>query len=377
MIPRQIETSIRGKLTDEKAIVLLGTRQTGKSTLLGQLESHFKKPVLWMNGDETDVRNLLASPTSTALKNLIGNSATWVIDEAQRIENIGLCIKIAVDNIKGAKVIATGSSSFELANNINEPLTGRKWEYHLYPFSYGEMVAEHGLLDEKRLLNHRLIFGYYPEVVLNPGQEEERLIELVNSYLYKDILTWERIQEPDKMEKLLQALAFQVGSEVSYHELGQITGLDNETTEKYIDLLEKAFIIFRLGSLSRNLRNELKKSRKIYFYDNGLRNAVVNQFNSTALRQDIGALWENFMMSERIKLLSYQRINVNKYFWRTHAGQEIDYVEERNGKMRAYEFKWNVKTRAKIQVTFLKAYPDASTKIISPNNIDEFLFYRQ
>lgn len=373
MILRQIAASIQKKLTDNKAIILLGPRQTGKSTLLKQLEPQFKTPVLWMNGDDSDVRNLLASPTSTAIKNSIGNAATWVIDEAQRIENIGLCIKIVVDNIKNVKIIATGSSAFELANNINEPLTGRKWEYHLYPFSYSEMIAEHGLLNEKRLLNHRLVFGYYPEVVVNPGQAEERLKELVNSYLYKDILTWERIQKPDKMEKLLQAIAFQVGNEVSYHELGQITGLDNQTTEKYIDLLEKAFIIFRLGSLSRNLRNELKKSRKIYFYDNGLRNAVINQFNSVALRQDTGALWENFMISERVKLLAYQRLNTNQYFWRTHAGQEIDYIEERNGEMKAYEFKWNSKAKAKIPVTFLKAYHTASAKIISPDNMDEFL----
>lgn len=375
MISRQITPSIQEKLSDDKAIILLGPRQTGKSTLLKQLEPQFKAPVLWMNGDDTDIRNILASPTSTAIKNIIGKAATWVIDEAQRIENIGLCIKIAVDNVKTVKVIATGSSAFELANNINEPLTGRKWEYYLYPFSYGEMITEHGLLDEKRLLNHRLIFGYYPEVVLHPGQEEERLKELVSSYLYKDILTWERIQKPDKMEKLLQAIAFQVGNEVSYHELGQITGLDNQTTEKYIDLLEKAFIIFRLSSLSRNLRNELKKSRKIYFYDNGLRNAVINQFNSMALRQDTGALWENFMMSERIKLLAYRRFNVNQYFWRTHAGQEIDYIEERNGEMKAYEFKWSSKAKAKIPLTFLKAYPDASTKVISPDNMDEFLHH--
>jgi predicted AAA+ superfamily ATPase len=373
MISRQIASSIQEKLADDKAIILLGPRQTGKSTLLKQLTPHFKTPVLWMNGDDADVRNLLASPTSTAIKNIIGKAATWVIDEAQRIENIGLCIKIAVDNIKTVKVIATGSSAFELANNINEPLTGRKWEYHLYPFSYNEMIAEHGSLNEKRLLNHRLVFGYYPEVVLHPGQEEERLKELVSSYLYKDILTWERIQKPDKMEKLLQAIAFQVGNEVSYHELGQITGLDNQTTEKYIDLLEKAFIIFRLGSLSRNLRNELKKSRKIYFYDNGLRNAVINQFNSVALRQDTGVLWENFMVSERIKLLAYQRLNANQFFWRTHAGQEIDYIEERNAEMKAFEFKWNSKAKGKIPLTFLKAYPHAAAKIISPDNMDEFL----
>lgn len=374
MIIRQLAPKILEKLADEKAIILFGPRQVGKSTLLNQLAPQFKAPVRWMNGDDADIRAMLESPTSTSIKAMIGNAATWVIDEAQRIKNIGLCIKLVVDNIKSVKVIATGSSAFELANSINEPLTGRKWEYHLYPFSYAEMVSQQGLLEEKRLLHHRLVYGYYPEIVLHQGEEEERLKELVSSYLYKDILTWERIQKPDKMEKLLQAIAFQVGNEVSYHELGQLTGLDNQTTEKYIDLLEKAFIIFRVGSLSRNLRNELKKSRKIYFYDNGLRNAVINQFSPAVLRQDIGALWENMMMSERVKWLAYQRLNANQYFWRTHAQQEIDYIEERNGIMKAYEFKWNTKTKTKIPSTFLQGYPDATVQVITPDNMDEFLY---
>jgi Predicted ATPase (AAA+ superfamily) len=307
------------------------------------------------------------------LKRYIGAAKTLVIDEAQRIENIGLCIKLIVDQIPDVKVIATGSSAFDLANRINEPLTGRKWEYHLYPFSFAEMVNHHGLLEERRLLNYRLIYGYYPEIVNNPGEEEARLKQLVSSYLYKDILTWERIQKPDKMERLVQALAFQVGNEVSFNELGQLTGLDNETTEKYIDLLEKSFIIFRLGSLSRNLRNELKKSRKFYFYDNGLRNAVINQFSPATLRQDIGGLWENFVMSERVKYLTYQEINCNQYFWRTHAQQEVDYVEERNGKMQAYEIKWNVNTKVRFPKKFLDAYPGTETHILTPQNIEEFL----
>jgi predicted AAA+ superfamily ATPase len=235
------------------------------------------------------------------------------------------------------------------------------------------MVEEHGLLTEKRLLHHRLVYGYYPEIVNNPGGEEIRLKQLSDSYLYKDVLIWEKIQKPDKMEKLIQALAFQVGNEVSYHELGQLSGLDNQTTEKYIDLLEKAFIVFRLGSLSRNLRNELKKSRKIYFYDNGIRNAVINQFSPAVLRQDIGALWENFVISERVKFLAYKQINCNQYFWRTHAQQEIDYIEERNGSMNAYEFKWNPKSNVKFPRTFLIAYENVETKVITPDNISEFL----
>ena len=373
MVTRAITPSIQDRLRDEKAIILLGPRQVGKSTLLRQIAPEFRQRVLEWNGDDADVRSLLSSPTASLLKRYIGAAKTLVIDEAQRIENIGLCIKLIVDQISDVKVIATGSSAFDLANRINEPLTGRKWEYHLYPFSFAEMVNHHGLLEERRLLNYRLIYGYYPEIVNNPGEEEARLKQLVSSYLYKDILTWERIQKPDKMERLVQALAFQVGSEVSFNELGRLTGLDNETTEKYIDLLEKSFIIFRLGSLSRNLRNELKKSRKFYFYDNGLRNAVINQFSPATLRQDIGGLWENFVMSERVKYLTYQEINCNQYFWRTHAQQEVDYVEERNGKMQAYEIKWNVNTKVRFPKTFLDAYPGTETHILTPQNIEEFL----
>jgi len=373
MISRAISDSIEKNLKDEKAIILLGPRQVGKSTLLQQLSSKFAKPVMWWNGDDADIRTILSNTTSTSLRALLGKAKTLVIDEAQRVDNIGLSIKLIIDQLKDVKVIATGSSAFELANHINEPLTGRKWEYNLFPFSFGEMVEENGLLAEKRLLNHRLVYGYYPEIVNNPGGEEIRLKQLSDSYLYKDILTWEKIQKPDKMEKLIQALAFQVGNEVSYNELGQLAGLDNQTTEKYIDLLEKAFIVFRLGSLSRNLRNELKKSRKIYFYDNGIRNAVINQFSPAVLRQDIGALWENFVISERVKFLAYKQINCNQYFWRTHAQQEIDYIEERNGLMNAYEIKWNAKSNARFPKTFLDAYENVETKIITPENVSEFL----
>jgi len=373
MIKRDITQSVHGRLADEKAIILLGPRQVGKSTLLKQLAPAFQQKVVEWSGDDADVRTLLANPTATMLRQYIGAAKTLVIDEAQRIENIGLCIKLIVDQIPGVKVIATGSSAFDLANRINEPLTGRKWEYRLYPFSFGEMVNHHGFMEENRLLNHRLIYGYYPEIVNNPGEEEVRLKQLSGSYLYKDILTWERIQKPDKMERLVQALAFQLGNEVSFNELGQLTGLDNETTEKYVDLLEKSFIVFRLGSLSRNLRNELKKSRKFYFYDNGLRNAVINQFSPVALRQDIGALWENFVVSERVKYLAYREINCNRYFWRTHAQQEVDYIEERNGQMNAYEFKWNVNTKARFPKTFLDAYPGTETHILTPENFQAFL----
>ena len=325
VIRREIQLQINKKLTDNKVLVLLGPRQIGKTTLLQEITSHHKN-VQWWNGDESDIRETLEKPTSSKLKKLIGNSKLLVIDEAQRIENIGLTLKLIYDNIKDVKVLVTGSSSFELNNKINEPLTGRKWEYMLFPFSFGEMVNETSLMEEKRVLDHRLIYGYYPDVVNNTGNEESILKQFSDSYLYKDILTWERIQKPDRLEKLVQAIAFQVGSQVSYNELGQMSGLNNETVEHYINLLEKAFVVFRLGTFSRNLRNELKKTRKIYFYDNGIRNALINQFNTIGMRNDKGALWENFLIAERMKRCAYSSYNVTKYFWRNQAQNEIDYI---------------------------------------------------
>lgn len=373
MIFRFLENVLQSHLQDKKALIILGPRQVGKTTLVKTLlKAHGLESRYW-NGDESDIRANLEEPTSASLRKLIGKHSVLVIDEAQRIKNIGLCIKLIVDNIEGVKIIATGSSAFELANKINEPLTGRKWEYNLFPLSYAEMSQHHGGLEEQRLLEHRMIYGYYPDVVNNPGLEINILKQISDSYLYKDILIWEKIHKPEKLEKLVQALAFQVGNEVSYNELAQSVGLDNQTVEKYIQLLEKSFVIFRLSSLSRNMRNELKKSRKIYFYDNGLRNAVIQQFNPLGLRQDTGALWENFLMSERLKHTHYQQIYCNRYFWRTHAQQEIDYIEERNGEMQAYEFKWNIKAKPKTSRVFQENYPNAIQTTITPANFREFV----
>jgi predicted AAA+ superfamily ATPase len=371
MILREIEKELISKLTDNKILIVLGPRQVGKTFLLNKITLD-KKQMMWLSGDDTDTREWLSNPNATKLKGLIGNCKILVIDEAQRIENIGLCLKIIYDQIKDVKVLATGSSAFELANKINEPLTGRKWEYNLYPLSFSEMANHTSLRDETRMLENRLIYGYYPEVVNNMNHATELLKQLTNSYLYKDILTWERIQKPDKMERLLQALAFQVGNQVSYNELGVTCGLNSETVEHYINLLEKAFIIFRLGTFSRNLRNELKKTRKIYFYDNGLRNAVINQFSPLNIRNDIGALWENFLISERLKNNSYKKNYVNKYFWRSKTQQEIDYVEEKNGKVYAYEFKWNSNAKVKFPSSFVETY-HPETQVISKDNFIEFI----
>jgi len=374
MIDRILAHTIQTRMSDNKAIILLGPRQVGKTTFLQSLlGSENLAKTLFISGDEPDVRTTLSSITSGQLRQLIGTNKILIIDEAQRIPNIGITLKLIVDQLKDVKVIATGSSAFELSSSVNEPLTGRKWEFVMFPLSTEELRNHYGMLEEKRMLHQRLIYGSYPEIITHPGEEQERLIQLANSYLYKDVLSIERVSKPEKLERLLQALALQVGNEVSYHELAQITGLDGGTVEKYIGLLEKTFIIFRLKSLSRNLRNELKKSRKIYFYDNGIRNAVINQFQPIAFRQDIGALWENFMVCERMKFIHYHNHAVNRYFWRTHAQQEIDYLEEGNGKFNAFEFKWNNYKKAKFSKSFTDAYDVENLHVVSPENYTEYL----
>ncbi len=376
MIKRVLEKSINEKTGSGKAIIITGARQTGKTTLLSSIFRD-RSDTLWLDADEADVKALFENPTSSRLKMLFSGKKNIVIDEAQRIKNTGTKLKLITDHLKEIQLIATGSSSFELANEINEPLTGRKWEYQLFPLSFGEMADHKGVLEEIRLLPHRLVFGYYPEVVTNPGFEKEILKQLTDSYLYKDILMWERIKKPEKLVRLLQSLAFQVGNEVSYNELGNNLELDNQTVEKYIQLLEQTFVIFRLGAFNRNLRKELKRSRKIYFYDNGIRNSLIANFNPPEIRNDNGALWENFIIAERIKYIRNNNIWANTYFWRTQDQQEIDYIEEREGKLYAFEFKWNPKSKARLSKTFSSAYPGTQFEVINPNNFESFLGYSE
>ena len=373
MIPRLLEKTIKDKLNKGKAILLMGARQVGKTTLIKDL---FKgsDEIIWLNGDEFDVQNLFENISSTRLKYIFGNKKYVVIDEAQQIKDIGSKLKLITDELPEIQLIATGSSSFDLANKINEPLTGRKWEYKLFPLSFAEMTAHHGFFEEYRMLEQRLVYGYYPDVVV---QSEEDVVEilqgLATSYLYKDILKWESIQKSDRMIKLLQALAFQVGSQVSYTELGKICGLDAKTIEKYVLLLEQAFIIFRLHSFSRNQRNELKFSKKIYFHDNGIRNAVIANFNPINLRDDVGALWENFLLSERLKRNHYAHSYARSWFWRTQTQKEIDYLEEKDGVIYAFEFKWNKSKKIKAPADFMKSYPNAVFSTITPENFHEFV----
>ena len=371
-IKRILETNLQKRLYSGKAIIILGARQVGKTTLLRDFVKGFTD-VRWLNADEEDVRSLFDRPSSSLFKREFGQAEILVVDEAQRIPDIGVKLKLITDQIPDLQLLVTGSSSFEISNHINEPLTGRKWEYKMFPLSFQEMIDHHGLLEEKRLLERRLIYGYYPEVVNATGDEREVLRQLSDSYLYKDLLTWGQIQKSDKIVRLLKALAFQVGNQVSYNELGRMTGLDNETVELYIGLLEQAFIIFRLGTFSRNLRTELKKTRKVYFYDNGIRNALIANYNQVELRQDKGALWENFIISERMKFNAYNDRWTNTYFWRTQAQQEVDYIEEYDGELHAYEFKWSSLSKGKITKAFINAYPNASVKMITSENFLSFL----
>jgi predicted AAA+ superfamily ATPase len=373
MVSRSQIDYAKSRLFKGKALLIFGPRQVGKTTFVQNLIADLNKKTLSLNGDESDVLVLFENPNVTKLKSIIGDNEILVIDEAQRIANIGIVLKIIVDQIKSVQVIATGSSSFELANKLNEPLTGRKYEMFLYPLSFAEMVAHNGLLEEKRALENRLIYGSYPEIITNPIDAKEHIKLIANSYLYKDLFILDQVSKPVLLQKIVKALALQVGSEVNTNELSKLLQVDNKTIEKYIDLLEKAFVIFKLPALSNNVRNEIKKGRKIYFYDNGIINAVTGNFNPLAQRTDIGSLWENYIISERIKLLNIQQGEVNSFFWRTTQQQEIDYIEKSTDQILACEIKWNTKAKYKIPVTFSANYENVTSKIVSPENYEEFL----
>lgn len=373
MIERRLKHIIESRLFKGKVIILTGPRQVGKTTLLRMIMTETKRKVLFWNCDEPDIRQRLLNPTSTQIASEVGDADLVLIDEAQRIPNIGLTLKLLVDSQPNKQVIVTGSSALELTSATSEPLTGRKFEYHVYPLSASELIAHHGQRSERRLLERRLIYGSYPDVVNNPGDEREFLSNLVNSYLYKDVFAFQDVRKPEIIEQLLQALALQVGSEVSFNELAKLVGLNSQTVQRYIDLLEKSFVIFHLRSFSRNLRNELKKSRKIYFCDNGIRNALLGDFKPMQLRTDMGALWENYLISERLKLNAYSRFYGKSYFWRTQQQQEIDYLEDIDGTLHTFEFKWSASKHPRMPITFAKSYPSHTFETISPENYHKFI----
>ncbi len=373
MIERLLKIQIKNKLYKGKAVIVVGPRQVGKTTLLRMLASDTDRSVLVWNCDEPDVRQKLNEPTSTELGAETSGADLILIDEAQRVPNIGVTLKLLIDHFPEKQVVVTGSSAIELSNSINEPLTGRKYEYTMYPFSAEELIGNHGTVEERRMLERRLVYGSYPEVVNHPGEERETLTNLVSSYLYKDIFSFQDVRKPEIIEQLLQALALQLGSEVSFNELGRLLGLTSITVQRYIDLLEKSCVLFHLRSFSRNARAELKKSRKIYFYDNGVRNAMIGDYKSLDLRADAGALWENYLLSERMKHNSYSVFYGKSYFWRTQQQQEVDYIEDYDGVLHAYEFKWNASKHPRLAATFAKAYPDHTFTVVSPENYMAFL----
>ena len=379
LIKRQLQTVIQDRMFCGKAIILIGARQVGKSTLFEQIldDPQFRisnDQILTIYCDDAESRRLLEDISLTDLRQQLAGKRLVMVDEAQRIQGVGLTLKLITDHFKNVQLLVTGSSSFMLQGKLNEPLTGRKFEYHLYPFSTKELFDDGGLLRIRQTFESCLIYGSYPDVVTGAGNPRDLLMNLSSSYIYQDLLSLEGVRKPVLLEKLLVALALQVGNEVSYSELAQTIGTDNKTVEKYVDLLEKCYIIFRLNGLSRNLRNELKKAKKIYFYDNGIRNAIIQQFAPLDMRNDVGALWENFFISERIKHNHYMGHYCNIYFWRTKTQQEVDYIEECDGMMTAFEMKWNPKKgNTTFPKTFLEAYNVKETVVITPDNYLDYL----
>lgn len=370
MIERILGEKIKNKLFLGKAIILIGPRQVGKSTLIRSILG--ETPYLFLDGDDQSIIDMISSANTEQLKNIIGNHKLLFIDEIQRIPQIGLKLKIIIDQIKDVQIICSGSSAIEINNSIQEPLTGRKFEYNLFPISWREYDQHFGYVKAQQNLEMRLIYGMYPDVINNSGNEYEILKNLVSSYLYKDILNLAGIRKPEQLSKLLKALAFQIGSEVSYNELAQTVGIDKNTVGNYLDLLEKSFVIFRINSYSKNLRNEIKSNRKIYFYDTGLRNMIIGNFDSLESRYDKGAIWENFLIAERMKYLHYNQSLAQSYFWRTTEQQEIDYIEIIADQTYAYEFKWVAKKKQRIPKVFTESY-NPKFEVIDKENFRSFL----
>ena len=375
LVNRIIETQILESLTSNKVIVLIGPRRVGKTILIEQIIGKVQEPYLLLNGEDFSVIELLERRSIRNYENILGEKKMLLIDEAQKIPDIGNILKLMVDHIKGLKILVTGSSAFDISNYTGEPLTGRKITYNLFTLSEQELDQVETEFEKKDNLQKRLVFGNYPELLQlkEDDKKVEYLRDLVNSYLLKDIIAFENIRNADKIIDLLKLLAFQIGQEVSLQELGNQLAMSKNTVDKYLDLLSKVYVIYKVRGFSRNLRKEVTKNNRWYFYDNGLRNILIANVNPVGLRNDVGMLWENYVVSERIKFQRYTKMTVNNYFWRTYDQQEIDWVEERGGKLYGYEFKWNPKKQLKIPGGWKKEYQEAEFMIINPANYLEWV----
>jgi len=374
-IKREIEDSILKDLNSNKVIIIFGPRRVGKTVLLKQIIASIKEDYILLNGEDMEHQEILKNRSTANYSRLLGNKKLLVIDEAQAISDIGMKLKLMIDTIPNLKIIATGSSAFDLNNRMGEPLVGRKIDFNLFPLSQMELSHEEDFLSTKTKLEERLIFGGYPELEQLTNQEDKiaYLKDLVNSYLLKDIIAFEGIKKRDKIVQLLKIIAFRVGSEISMEGIGNSLQISKNTVDKYLDLLSKVFIIHRVSGFSRNLDNEITKKSKWYFYDNGIRNAIISNFNSIENRDDIGKLWENYFISERIKFLNYSKIASNNYFWRNKNQQELDWLEEIDHQLNGYELKWNVKDHPKPPPSWRKAYPNAKFIVVNPENYLEYI----
>lgn len=372
-IPRRLGGIISGDLFKGKVIIIHGPRQCGKTTLVRHLVDEKRLDALWLNGDDDADRDLFDTVSQSTWRQILGNSKVLVIDEAQMIPRVGVATKLLVDHFPDVQAILTGSSSFQLSNLTQEPLTGRKYEYRLFPFSFAELVDARGLHDEYSHLPERLLFGCYPEIVINPAEARRHLKLLCESYLFRDLLQYDGIRKPNLLRRLVRALALQIGSEVSIAELASLLGVSRPTIDTYISLLEKAYIVFSLPSLNRNRRNEIRKGRKVYFWDIGIRNAILDDFRPVESRPDVGHLWENYLIAERLKRNEYMLAPPIPHFWRSKDQFEVDYIEEHNGRLDAWEFKWRADDRATLTRAFTNAYPEAAASMITPRNFQDFL----
>ena len=371
---RELSNLILKKLQPNKVVILYGARRVGKTMLVKEILANVNEPILMLNGDDINVHDKLSIRSIENYKQILGTYKLLYIDEAQKISEIGLKLKLMIDEIEGLRIIISGSSSFDIHKNAGEPLTGRKYTFTLYTLSENEYTQIENNINKMDKIRERLVFGNYPELLQLPDRQDkvDYLNEMISSYLLKDILVYEHIKNSQKIFNLLRLIAFQIGGEVSLQELGIQLGISKNTVEKYLDLLSKVFILHKVEGFSRNLRKEITKNSRWYFLDNGIRNAVIANFNPLHARNDIGALWENYMISERLKYQEYRRISSNNYFWRTYEQQEIDWVEERDGSLFGYEFKWK-EEKVKIPTQWKSAYPDASFKLININNFSEWL----